>query len=915
MNNITVKRIGFINGQNGGKYVKFADIINKDLNPHENLEGLSSLEAKEKLIKDGPNALIAKRAVHPIKIVTEQFKDVLVIILLICTAISVFMGEYTEAIAIAIIVILNAAMGAIQEYKAEKTIEALKNMAAPKARVIRDGVQCMIPASDVVCGDIILIEAGDRVPADAQILSSSSLAADEAMLTGESVPVDKLNATVLKVKSEPGCADVIYMGTTITGGKGKARVVSTGMSTQMGKIAGMINEIEQELTPLQKKLEQLGKYMGIGCLLICAVVSITGIMRGENPLNMLITGVSLAVAAVPEGLPAIVTISLALAVSRMVKKKALIRKLHAVETLGCATVICSDKTGTLTQNKMTVKQLFTMGVDIKVTGEGYQKAGEFKVNERKINIRQNAASELMLETAVICNNASLKGEQSQGRDRTANTSKGSYEIIGDPTEAALLVMAGKTGIFRNELLKKYKIIDEIPFDSTRKRMSVIVQNERGTKLLLTKGAPDIVLKRCTNFYDLEIIPMTKNLYTRIEEKNNEMAKEAMRVLCFAYRELKDDEAGDLEQNLIFLGLSGMIDPPRTEAKEAVKTCAFADIKTVMITGDHKATACAIAKQINIFHEGDIVVTGQELDGMSDNELFEKVPKITVFARVNPEHKLRIVRAFKKRGHIVAMTGDGVNDAPAVKEADIGVSMGITGTDVTKQAADVILLDDNFATLVSAVEEGRVIYSNIRKFIRYLLSCNVGEVLTMFLGMLMGMPTILLPIQILIVNLVTDGLPAIALGLEPPEKDIMKRKPRQQNDSVFSDGLLSKIIFRGIIIALTTLAVFTTLYRQTADVDTARTGAFLTLVFTQLLHVFECKSETKNVFTVPYFNNFKLIGAVIISISIVMAVVYIPVIRVVFSTTNLMKEQLIMIILFSLAAPVLSAVFGRVSQKK
>lgn len=903
--------------------MKIAEIIDRDLSETtatraaEPENGLTSAQARERLLKEGRNLLTGKRAVRPAAIIASQFKDVLVLILLICTALSLFMGEYTEAVAIAVIVLLNAVMGAAQEYKAEKTIEALKNMAAPKAKVIRDLKLQSVEASEVVRGDVILISQGDRIPADAQIIDESSLSADESILTGESVPAAKRRALRIGGEnvSEQNRADMVYMGTTAASGNGKAIVTATGMNTQMGKIAGMINEIEKEQTPLQKKLGQLGKYVGIGCLGVCAIVSATGIIRGENPLSMVLTGVSLAVAAVPEGLPAIVTISLALAVGRMVKKKALIRKLHAVETLGCASVICSDKTGTLTQNKMTVKKLYAAGEEINVTGDGYLKAGCFKIDGKKINIRQSAAGEALAVTAALCNNASLSGEEFSGRDRAANSAAGSYAVSGDPTEAALLVMAGKAGIYRSELLKKFDIIKEIPFDSKRKRMSVIAQGKDGKKYLFLKGAPDIILKRCGYIYTDGVHALSGAGIKKIEAVNDDMASDALRVLGFAYRELPDVLTDDAEQNLVFLGLAGMIDPPRPEAKKAVALCRTADIKTVMITGDHKITACATAKKIGIYHDGDRVMTGQELDNIGDDELCRNINKITVFARVNPEHKLRIVRAFKRGGNIVAMTGDGVNDAPAVSEADIGVSMGIAGTDVTKQAADVILLDDNFATLVSAVSEGRVIYSNIRKFIRYLLSCNVGEVLTMFMGMLMGMPSVLLPIQILIVNLVTDGLPAIALGLEPPEKDIMKKKPRRRGESVFSGGLLTKIIFRGIIIALTTLAAFTSIFKATKDLSSARTGAFLTLVLTQLLHVFECKSEEKNIFTVPYFNNIRLIGAVIISMAVVLTIIYLPPAAAVFSAKALSARELLMIAAYSLAAPVLSAAAGGFGRAK
>ncbi len=907
--------------------LKVVDILQQDLSQappkREGTEGLTSSEARELLEQEGENTLRGGHTVHPVKIFASQFKDMMVMILLVCTAVSVFMGEFTEAVAIAIIVFINALLGFFQELKTEKTLEALKNMAAPQASVYRDGALCKLPATQLVRGDVITVEAGDRVPADCVILDAVSLAAEEAVLTGESVPVDKKagankGSEQLSEQNELNRADLLYMGTTITKGRAKARVIATGMKTQMGKIAGMLNEIEEEPTPLQKRLAQLGKYIAAGCLIICLIVSAAGLLRGENFLDMLITGVSLAVAAVPEGLPAIVTIALALAVGRMVKRKALIRKLHAVETLGCASVICSDKTGTLTQNKMTVKAVCTMSHSLTVTGDGYEKAGGFESDGRRFYAAQDGDVKRLMEIAVLCNNAQLKSEKGGfvSRDRAVNKAKGVHQVLGDPTEAALLVMAAKAGILAGDLALEYEKIAENPFDSERKCMSVVVRDKSGKRFLLVKGACDVILNRCSSYQkEGAVSVLTGPAKKEILARNDQMANEALRVLGFAYRPVPEGSGDYKEDNLIFVGLTGMIDPPRREAKEAVKTCRRAGIKTIMITGDHLATARAIAAQIGIWHKGDHVFTGAQLDQMDDEELAGVVENTTVFARVSPHHKLRIVRALKQHGHVVAMTGDGVNDAPAIKEADIGVSMGISGTDVTKEASEVILLDDNFATLVTAVEEGRVIYSNIRKFIRYLLSCNIGEVLTMFLGMLMGLPVVLLPIQILLVNLVTDGLPAIALGLEPPEKDIMNKKPRKASDSVFSDGLLTTIIFRGCLIGLTTLAIFVTLFRMSLSVDVARTGAFLGLVMAQLIHVFECKSEVKNVFTVPYLNNIKLVLAASLSGITIFSVIYIKALRPIFSTVPLTGTHVLVVIGFCLAAPVLSAVFSLFRRKK
>ena len=723
--------------------------------------GLSSAEAEKRLAKHGENILSHKKAIHPARIFAGQFKDFMVMILLGATVISVLMGEAVEALTIVVIVLVNALLGFLQEYKTEKTLEALKNMAAPTAKVIRDGNEMEIPAVDVVPGDLLVLSAGDRVPADARLVEAILLQADEAMLSGESHPVNKTDLPQDKTQ-DSFRKDMVYMGTTITKGRGKAVVSGTGMTTQMGQIAGMLDTIETERTPLQEKLGSLGKYIGIGCLLICAVVTVTGIIRGEPVFDMLLTGISLAVAAIPEGLPAVVTIALALAVSRMVKRGALIRKLHAVETMGCAQVICTDKTGTLTENRMTVQEIATPKYHLYLEVSKGKEIGFFSENGENAadldDIRQ------LTEIAVLCNNTQLPQEREEkGLFRTSKVEA----VQGDPTESALFVMAESAHFSTVKIMREFSRTFEIPFDSQRKRMSVIVRNRQGDRWIFSKGAPDYMLELCSYYLENgQVKLLTPSIRKKIQSQNEEMARKALRVLGFAYQS-EPEESERAESDLIFVGLAGMIDPPRQEAYQAVQTCKKAGIQTVMITGDHVSTASAIARDLKILDTNGRVLTGKELDQMTDVQLDRELDQVRVFARVAPAHKLRIVKAFKKKGRVVAMTGDGVNDAPAIKEADIGVAMG-NGTDVTKEAASVVLLDSSFATLVSAIEEGRVIYKNIRKFIRYLLSCNIGEIVTMFLGMLMGMPVVLLPIQILIVNLVTDGLPAIALGLEPAE---------------------------------------------------------------------------------------------------------------------------------------------------
>ncbi len=860
--------------------------------------GLTEQQAQQSIELFGANELADKQKKRPLSVFIGQFKDVMTMILLAATVLSVIMGSAAESIAILVIVLVNALLGFFQEYRTEKALEKLKDMAAPTTRVIRNGREQTVASTALAIGDLVLLRAGDRVPADGVLFESVSLQSDESLLTGESLAVDKSAAPFEKAvhwlseQASPNewhvAAERVHMGCVVTRGRGQMLVTSVGMHTRMGQVAGMLRDIKEEPTPLQKQLAELGKYIAIGCLAICAVVALTGWLRGENLLDMLLTGISLAVAAVPEGLPAIVTISLALAVGRIYKRNALIKKLHAVETLGCAGVICSDKTGTLTENRMTVQVFYAGGRQFAVESNG------LKANGQAARLTESPEAVRAAEIAVLCNSGRLR------RDR------GGFTATGDATEAALLVAGARCGMFREQLEKQYTVEKEIPFDSDRKRMSVVVRDRSGKRMLFVKGASDLLLERCASVAERGgTVPLTPSRKEALRKINAQMAAQALRVIGVACRPLGDKEAPD-ESRLVFCGYFGMLDPPRKEAAEAVRRCRRAGIRPVMITGDHLETAKAIAAQVGIYKPGQPAYTGAQLDRMDDKEFAKAAVTAPVFARVSPGHKLRLVRALKKQGQIVAMTGDGVNDAPAVKEADIGVSMGRNGTDVTKEAAGIILLDDNFATLVAAVEEGRTIYANIRKFIRYLLSCNIGEVLTMFVGMLCGLPVVLLPIQILLINLMTDGLPAIALGLDPTDPQAMNRPPRGAGESIFAGGLAGLIIFRGILICTVTLTVFITLLNS-AGLEVARTGAFLALVIAQLIHVFECKSETKSLLRIPIFNNVRLILAVLSSAAIIFAAIYIPALQPIFSTVALTGRQLLMVFGICLSGPVVATI--------
>ena len=877
--------------------------------------GLTEREAKKRQEVYGKNKLIQKKRTSWFLLLLSQFTDFMVLVLLGATAVSMIMGEVTEALTILVIVFLNAFLGFYQEMHTEKTMEALEKLAAPKAKIIRDDELREISAEDIVPGDVVVLEAGDRIPADGRIIEANDLQVDESMLTGESMPVAK------KVSLSPLDADpeieafkktFTYMGCITTGGTGKIAVTRTGMATEMGKIAHMIQETQTQDTPLQKKLEALGSYIVTACFIICAIVSLTGIIRGENIFSMLLSGISLAVAAVPEGLPAVVTIALALGVQRMVKRNALVRKLPAVETLGCATVICSDKTGTLTENKMRVVSVYSGRTRYQISRDNENKKGKFLLQGKEISAKRIIGLNLMMKTGILCGNVNI-----QAMDKNEFDNDDEEVFLGDPTEVALVQMAMDAELDPEMLADEYERIKEIPFDSDRKMMSVLCKLPTGDKIIFSKGAPEILLQKCTNIL---VADKERNILDydqqRIERENNLMAHEALRVIGMAYRLIKKgmDVPDDFEEELTFIGLAGMMDPPRQEAFEAVEKCKIAGIRPVMITGDHKETARAVASELKIIDDKQEVISGSEMEAMSDAELSRRIEDAFVFARVLPKHKLRLVKAYKEKGHIVAMTGDGVNDAPAVKEADIGVAMGCTGTDVTRQAASMILMDDNFSTIVASVEEGRNIYINIRKFIRYLLSCNIGEVLTMFLGMLVGMPVPLLPVQILLINLATDGLPAIALSMEPGSSEVMKQKPRDPDESIFSDGLWKLIIIRGIFIGISTLLSFVTVLRLSDNLTSARTAALVTLVLSQLIHVFECKSEKKSIFEIPIFNNLWLVFSVLTSLGQLLGVVYMPILQNLFKTVPLTLDEWMPVAGFSLLAPVVSSFFRCIKRK-
>ncbi|MGN7310355.1 calcium-translocating P-type ATPase, SERCA-type [Alkalicoccobacillus gibsonii] len=872
------------------------DVISKT---GSNVEvGITTKEAKKRLNQVGPNKLDEGKKTPAILVFLAQFKDFMVLVLLAATLISGLIGEVIDAITIMCIVLLNGILGYVQERKAEKSLDALKELSAPQMTVKRDGEWVKIPSAEVVPGDVVRIESGDRIGADIRLLHTNELRVDEASLTGESVPVHKKSQSLSSEELEIGDQEnMLFMGTMITQGNGQGIVVGTGMKTEMGKIAHLLQTTETLVTPLQLRLEQLGKMLIAVALLLTALVVVIGLLQGHELNTMFLSGVSLAVAAIPEGLPAIVTVALALGVQRMIKRKGIVRKLPAVETLGCASVICSDKTGTLTQNKMTVTKLWSGGRYWDVTGTGYEPSGEFLENGKSVLPEQNRELAQLLSFGLLASHAEIVERKEEKRFKKSQTN---YVLDGDPTEGALVVAAKKAGYSREGLTKQYQVIHEFPFDSTRKMMSVIVRDRSGKRILITKGAPDVISSRTSLILKRDRSErMSAKGKQELEEAVATMAGEALRTIAIAFRVLDPHEmiqtADQTEKELTFIGIQAMIDPPRPEVKDSIAECREAGIRTVMITGDHKITASAIARQLNILPNGGLVVDGQALSKMTDEELVEQIDRIFVFARVSPQHKLRIVQALQANGHIVAMTGDGVNDAPAIKAANIGIAMGITGTDVAKEASSLILSDDNFATIKEAIKEGRNIYENIRKFIRYMMASNVGEILVMLFAMILGLPLPLAAIQILWVNLVTDGLPAMALGMDQAEGDVMKRKPRSPNEGVFARGLTWKIVSRGFMIGLVTLAAFWFVYQEhDADLTRAQTVAFLTLVMAQLIHVFDCRSEYSVYHRNPFENKY-LVVAVLISTLLMLAVIYIPSLQPVFHTVPISLREWMLVL--------------------
>ncbi len=883
--------------------------------------GLTTTEANKRLVECGPNQLKERPRPSFLQLVFDQLKSFVIILLVVASIISAVLGEWVDAGAIIAIVVLNAVLGVIQETKAEEALEALKKMSAPEAHVLRDGKRIPIPAPQVVPGDIVFLEAGYYVPADLRLLEAINLRIEEAALTGESVAVQK-NAT-LTLNADASLGDrknTAFMGTVVSYGRGKGVVTSTGMHTQLGMIATMLQAVGKEETPLQKKLDTLGKTLGVAALIVCAIVFLVGLIEGGVPLELFMIAVSLAIAAVPEGLPTVVTVSLALGMGEMVKRHALIRRLSSVETLGSATVICSDKTGTLTQNEMTVTEIWVDGEYAKISGQGYSPVGDFYIDGEKTNLDDHPSIRTALWVGVLNNDAVL--------EETVKEDGGiEYRMVGDPTEGSLLVAAVKAGAITAELHKSYPRRNEIPFDSESKRMITIHavhdprvedispfvdDTHKDWHVIAVKGAPDLVLNLCTQYLPMHSrkpVAMTDGMRKQVMAANDHMTREALRVLGFAYRlvdaEPNSVERGELEKDLVFVGLIGMIDPARPEARPALQTATKAGIRTVMITGDYPNTARAIAENIGLLRPGHQVLTGAQLEKMSDEELIEEVKKTDVYARVSPEHKLRIVNALQANGEVVAMTGDGVNDAPAIKQADIGVSMGITGTDVAKDTADMVLTDDNYVSIVSAVEQGRIIYSNIRKFVYYLISCNMAEILTIFLptafghliipGLSSSQLTPLAPIQLLWLNLITDGAPALALSTEKGDPDIMEQKPRPTNESIINSSMTTGVVSQTLAIAGTTLLAFWTgLHFQgrpfVDNILIAQTMAFVTLSASELLRAFTARSERYSLFKISFFSNKWMNWAVLASLVLMLAVVYLPFLNPVFQTVPLGWDQ-------------------------
>lgn len=846
-------------------------------------DGLSSEDVEKRLQEFGPNELKKEKGKSPVRLFLEQFTDILIIILLVATALSMAIGEFYDAIVIIAIVMACAVLGFTQEYKAEKALEALKKMTAPTATVLRDGKEMQLPTIDIVPGDIILLYTGDKVPADARLIEAMNMKTDEAPLTGESTPVNKNVKPLLEETPVSDRRNTLFTGTVVVYGRGKAVVTSTGMNTEFGKIAKMVQVTEEEETPLEKRMGHVGKWIGILSIAVCAIVAIFGIYRGREILDMVLWAISLAVAAVPEALPAVVTGALAVGMYRMARENAIVRRLPAVETLGCTSVICADKTGTMTKGEMTVQRIYVNEKALKVRGVGYEPQGEFLFEDKKLDPTKEKELCTLLKAATLCNDAKLEKEEGQ------------WIVKGDPTEGALVIAAAKADLWKEEIEKQEPRINEIPFSSERKRMTTMHDAYGKSKMAYMKGAPEIVLERCTKVYtNGKLRKLTDGMRKQMLAVNAAMAIQALRNLGFAYKELPESTTlldEEDEEGFVFLGIMGMIDPPREEVKDAIYLCNKAGIKVVMVTGDHKLTAVAVAKALNLVGENegeeDRVLTGVELDKIGDEEFEKIVDNVVIYARVSPEHKVRIVKALRKKGYICAMTGDGVNDAPALKMADIGVAMGITGTEVTKEASDMVLADDNFATIVKAVREGREIYGNIKKYLTYLLRCNIMEILVLFFAMMLSHTSesaiALTTIQILWVNLTTDGLPAIALGVDPGDPDLMERKPRDPNESIFTRDV--KVYLSAVPVLMTVLLLGAYFYTLEAHgLLEARTQLFTALVLMELANAVNARSLKYTVFKVGLFKNKFLWLAILSSLGLQLMVLYIPALHGIFEVT-------------------------------
>lgn len=850
-------------------------------------KGLTDKQVRERQKRFGKNKLIMQKKDPLWVIFIKQFQDFMVLILLAATLIAGLFGEYIDALAIMLIVLLNGFIGFFQEQKAEKSLEKLTELSEPKMTVKRDGEWRTIHSEETVVGDVVRFYAGDRLAADIRIVQENDLETEESTLTGESLPVKKRSDPLMKDVSIQDQVNIGFKGTLVTKGNGVGIVVQTGMNTAIGQIASLMATTKKVMTPLELKLVELGKVLIYIVLFLTALTVAIGVMHGQPLYDMVLAGISLAVAVIPEGLPAIVTVVLSLGVQRMIKRKAIVRKLAAVETLGCASVICSDKTGTITENKMTVKELYINGEHIYISGDGYSAQGTFyKKNGHEID-RSYPNVEKMLLYGMLCNDADLF------------VKKGKYVVDGDPTDGALQIAARKFGLTYH-VKDRFRIVQQFPFDSTRKRMTVVVEDENKRQFVISKGAPERIIPRCSFIADSSGQSKLQSAQ-KINEQLNSMAMNALRIIAISVKPIQRDShihLHELEKDMTFIGLFGLQDPPRKEVKRAISECKEAGIKTVMITGDHKETALAIAQQIGLWEEDSIALDGNELNDLSATQLDHIIERVAVFARVTPEHKLQIVQALQNKGHIVAMTGDGVNDAPAIKASNIGVSMGISGTDVTKEASSLILMDDNFHTIKEAIREGRNIYENIRKFIRYLLASNVGEIFVMFTAMILALPLPLVPVQILWVNLVTDGLPAMALGLDPPEKDVMNQAPRNPKESIFARRLGTKIITRGIMIGIVSLIAFMIVYDDNrANLIEARTVTFSTIVLAQLIHVFDCRSD-RGIFHRNPFTNIYLIIAVFSSLLLLLIVIYVEPLQMIFQTSPLRVTDWILIVVLS-----------------